>query len=349
MNFMTNNSGLGKIILIVIIATIIVLTLLFSMVYEALFSVKFRKCYFDNDVNTINLNLTFFKLFMLAVSLSFIMFALYSLANTIYSEISENVTKEIVRSSKFNMFGSAGSAGSATEILNNNVKQVNVNIQCDSGSAIVEEGGATTLPHRLVNKMYQENTNTQTGAKDNIAMQKNVNTQQASSSKSPVPNNSSQTTLITNDNLGTNSSTPLSSVFSNMKQIFHNNISRNSVSTDGGVAPTAGGLNTIELTEFRNKINSLLDELKALPNHDSAVYTFTKIVQSTEVTDKHSSTLLLNHLTDTVKAFTVIPNTDMSTEGGATASPLDELAGSVGLSHHHNVLSKAALDIIKGS
>ena len=203
MNFMTNNSGLGKIILIVIIATIILLTLLFSMVYEALFSVKFRKCYFDNDVNTINLNLTFFKLFMLAVSLSFIMFALYSLANTIYStysEISENVTKEIVRSSRFNMFGS----GSATEILNNNVKQVNVNIQCDSGSAIVED---STLPHRLVNKMYQENTNTQTGAKDNIAMQKNVNTQQASSSKSPVPDNSSQTTLIINDHLGTNTST----------------------------------------------------------------------------------------------------------------------------------------------
>ena len=286
---------------------------------------------------------------ILFISVSVLLSALYSVCYSIfsnYSEISENVTKEIVRSSKFNMFGGPGSA---TEILNNNVKQVNVNIQCDSGSAIVED---STLPHRLVNKMYQENTNTQTGAKDNIAMQKNVNTQQASSSKSPVPNNSSQTTLITNDNLGTNSSTPLSSVFSNMKQIFHNNISRNSVSTDGGVAPTAGGLNTIELTEFRNKINSLLDELKALPNHEaggSAVYTFTKIVQSTEVTDKHSSTLLLNHLTDTVKAFTVIPNTDMSTEGGATASPLDELAGSVGLSHHHNVLSKAALDIIKGS
>ena len=130
--------------------------------------------------------------------------------------------------------------------------------------------------------------------------------------------------------------------------MFHSNISSNSVSTNGN-----GSLNTIELTEFRNKINSLLDGLKALPNHDSAVYTFTKIVQSTEVTDKHSSTLLLNHLTDTVKAFTVIPNTDMSTEGGATASPLDEgsasQAGSVGLSHHHNVLSKAALDIIKGS
>ena len=43
-----------------------------------------------------------------------------------YSEISENVTKEIVRSSKFNMFGGPGSA---TEILNNNVKQVNVNIR----------------------------------------------------------------------------------------------------------------------------------------------------------------------------------------------------------------------------
>ena len=78
-----------KIILIIIIATIILITLLFSMVYEALFSVKFRKCYFDNDVNTINLNLTFFKLFMLAVSLSFIMFTLYSLANTIYSTYSE--------------------------------------------------------------------------------------------------------------------------------------------------------------------------------------------------------------------------------------------------------------------
>ena len=70
--------------------------------------------------------------------------------------------------------------------------------------------------------------------------------------------------------------------------MFHSNISSNSVSTNGN-----GSLNTIELTEFRNKINSLLDELKALPNHDSAVYTFTKIVQSTEVTDKHSSTLLI--------------------------------------------------------
>ena len=294
--------------------------------------------------------LDLYNVTILFISVSVLLSALYSVCYSIfsnYSEISENVTKEIVRSSKFNMFGGPGSA---TEILNNNVKQVNVNIQCESGSAIVED---STLPHRLVNKMYQENTNTQTGAKDNIAMQKNVNTQQASSSKSPVPNNSSQTTLIINENLGTNSSTPLSSVFSNMKQIFHSNISRNSVSTDGGVAPTAGGLNTIELTEFRNKINSLLDELKALPNHEegsaTAVNSFTKIVQSTEVTDKHSSTLLLNHLTDTVKAFTVIPNTDMSTEGGATASPLDELAGSVGLSHHHNVLSKAALDIIKGS
>ena len=125
--------------------------------------------------------------------------------------------------------------------------------------------------------------------------------------------------------------------------MFHSNISSNSVSTNGN---GVGGLNTIELTEFRNKINSLLDELKALPNHDSAVYTFTKIVQSTEVTDKHSSTLLLNHLTDTVKAFTVIPNTDMST------SPLDEgrsQAGSVAPAPYHNVLSKAALDIIKGS
>ena len=109
--------------------------------------------------------------------------------------------------------------------------------------------------------------------------------------------------------------------------MFHSNISSNSVSTNGN-----GSLNTIELTEFRNKINSLLDELKALPNHEegsaTAVNSFTKIVQSTEVTDKHSSTLLLNHLTDTVKAFTVIPNTDLSTEGGATASPLDEGHGS---------------------
>ena len=124
--------------------------------------------------------------------------------------------------------------------------------------------------------------------------------------------------------------------------MFHSNISSNSVSTNGN-----GSLNTIELTEFRNKINSLLDELKALPNHEegsaTAVNSFTKIVQSTEVTDKHSSTLLLNHLTDTVKAFTVIPNTDMST------SPLDELAGSVVPTPYHNVLSKAALDIIKGS
>ena len=153
--------------------------------------------------------LDLYNVTILFISVSVLLSALYSVCYSIlsnYSEISENVTKEIVRSSKFNMFGGGG-PGSATEILNNNVKQVNVNIQCESGSAIVEEGGwlrPTTLPHRLVNKMYQENTNTQTGAKDNIAMQKNVNTQQASSSKSPVPDNSSQTTLIINDHLGTN-------------------------------------------------------------------------------------------------------------------------------------------------
>ena len=148
--------------------------------------------------------LDLYNVTILFISVSVLLSALYSVCYSIfsnYSEISENVTKEIVRSSKFNMFGGPGSA---TEILNNNVKQVNVNIQCESGSAIVED---STLPHRLVNKMYQENTNTQTGAKDNIAMQKNVNTQQASSSKSPVPDNSSQTTLIINDHLGTNTST----------------------------------------------------------------------------------------------------------------------------------------------
>ena len=335
---------------------LVFLAISLSQAHEFVYLKEVQKYYFDDkEMSEMQFTLDLYNVTILFISVSVLLSALYSVCYSIfsnYSEISENVTKEIVRSSKFNMFGS----GSATEILNNNIKQVNVNIQCESGSAIIEEGGARTSPHSLINKMYQENTNTQTGAKDNIAMQKNVNTQQASSSKSPVPNNSSQTTLITNDNLGTNSSTPLSSVFSNMKQIFHNNISRNSVSTDGGVAPTAGGLNTIELTEFRNKINSLLDELKALPNHEegsaTAVNSFTKIVQSTEVTDKHSSTLLLNHLTDTVKAFTVIGITDMSTD---SASPLDELAGSVGAeprsqpAHHHNVLSKAALDIIKGS
>ena len=150
--------------------------------------------------------LDLYNVTILFISVSVLLSALYSVCYSIlsnYSEISENVTKEIVRSSKFNMFGGGG-PGSATEILNNNVKQVNVNIQCESGSAIIEEGGARTSPHSLINKMYQENTNTQTGAKDNIAMQKNVNTQQASSSKSPVPDNSSQTTLIINDHLGTN-------------------------------------------------------------------------------------------------------------------------------------------------
>ena len=186
---------------------LVFLAISLSQAHEFVYLKEVQKYYFDDkEMSEMQFTLDLYNVTILFISVSVLLSALYSVCYSIfsnYSEISENVTKEIVRSSKFNMFGSA------TEILNNNVKQVNVNIQCESGSAIVEEGGwlrPTTLPHRLVNKMYQENTNTQTGAKDNIAMQKNVNTQQASSSKSPVPNNSSQTTLITNDNLGTNTS-----------------------------------------------------------------------------------------------------------------------------------------------
>ena len=187
---------------------LVFLAISLSQAHEFVSLKEVQKYYFD-DKEMSEMQFTLYKsnVTILFISVSVLLSALYSVCYSIfsnYSEISENVTKEIVRSSKFNMFGGPGSA---TEILNNNVKQVNVNIQCESGSAIVEEGGwlrPTTLPHRLVNKMYQENTNTQTGAKDNIAMQKNVNTQQASSSKSPVPDNSSQTTLIINDHLGTN-------------------------------------------------------------------------------------------------------------------------------------------------
>ena len=206
MNFMTNNSGLGKIILIVIIATIILLTLLFSMVYEALFSVKFRKCYFDNDVNTINLNLTFFKLFMLAVSLSFIMFALYSLANTIYStysEISENVTTEIVRSSRLNLFGTEAS---------NKLKQFNVNVQSEltndntttpASDSYSSPGSATECVNdythssssKVNNTAQQENTNTQNGWPVNVAIQKNSNTQIITKPVIEPSINSSQTTI----------------------------------------------------------------------------------------------------------------------------------------------------------
>ena len=183
---------------------LVFLAISLSQAHEFVSLKEVQKYYFD-DKEMSEMQFTLYKsnVTILFISVSVLLSALYSVCYSIlsnYSEISENVTKEIVRSSKFNMFGGGG-PGSATEILNNNVKQVNVNIQCESGSAIVED---STLPHRLVNKMYQENTNTQTGAKDNIAMQKNVNTQQASSSKSPVPDNSSQTTLIINDHLGTN-------------------------------------------------------------------------------------------------------------------------------------------------
>ena len=186
---------------------LVFLAISLSQAHEFVYLKEVQKYYFDDkEMSEMQFTLDLYNVTILFISVSVLLSALYSVCYSIlsnYSEISENVTKEIVRSSKFNMFGGPGSA---TEILNNNVKQVNVNIQCESGSAIIEEGGARTSPHSLINKMYQENTNTQTGAKDNIAMQKNVNTQQASSSKSPVPNNSSQTTLITNDNLGTNTS-----------------------------------------------------------------------------------------------------------------------------------------------
>ena len=75
--------------------------------------------------------LDLYNVTILFISVSVLLSALYSVCYSIfsnYSEISENVTKEIVRSSKFNMFGGGG-PGSATEILNNNVKQVNVNIR----------------------------------------------------------------------------------------------------------------------------------------------------------------------------------------------------------------------------
>ena len=70
--------------------------------------------------------LDLYNVTILFISVSVLLSALYSVCYSIfsnYSEISYNVTKEIVKTSRFNMFGGKN------EILNNNVKQVNVNIR----------------------------------------------------------------------------------------------------------------------------------------------------------------------------------------------------------------------------
>ena len=143
---------------------------------------------------------------MLAVSLSFIMFALYSLANTIYStysEISENVTTEIVRSSRLNLFGTEAS---------NKLKQFNVNVQSEltndntttpASDSYSSSGSATECVNdythssssKVNNTAQQENTNTQNGWPVNVAIQKNSNTQIITKPVIEPSINSSQTTI----------------------------------------------------------------------------------------------------------------------------------------------------------
>ena len=78
----------------------------------------------------------------------------------------------------------------------------------------------------LTNSAYQENSKSQKNATENIAVQRNGRTQNAASS-SKIPNNNSKTTL--------SSSTPLIDVFTNIKNIYHSNVSSNSVSTNGDI------------------------------------------------------------------------------------------------------------------
>ena len=107
---------------------LVFLAISLSQAHEFVYLKEVQKYYFD-DKEMSEMQFTLYKsnVTILFISVSVLLSALYSVCYSIsnYSEISENVTKEIVRSSKFNMFGS----GSATEILNNNVKQVNVNIR----------------------------------------------------------------------------------------------------------------------------------------------------------------------------------------------------------------------------
>ena len=134
------------------------------------------------------------------------MFALYSLANTIYStysEISENVTTEIVRSSRLNMFGTEAS---------NKLKQFNVNVQSEltndntttpASDSYSSPGSATECVNdythssssKVNNTAQQENTNTQNGWPVNVAIQKNSNTQIITKPVIEPSINSSQTTI----------------------------------------------------------------------------------------------------------------------------------------------------------
>ena len=111
---------------------LVFLAISLSQAHEFVYLKEVQKYYFDDkEMSEMQFTLDLYNVTILFISVSVLLSALYSVCYSIlsnYSEISENVTKEIVRSSKFNMFGGGG-PGSATEILNNNVKQVNVNIR----------------------------------------------------------------------------------------------------------------------------------------------------------------------------------------------------------------------------
>ena len=205
------------------------------------------------------------------------------------------------------------------ETLSNNVKQINVNIQDVAGSS-----NELLSSNKLTNSAFQENSNTQNGQPNNISIQKNVNNQHAASQG---PSNQSQITLIsprpsvdggrlpedtnippagsaTNEE-NFNSSTPLNITFTSIKNIFHSNVSSNSVSTSGYIVDFKTAQQVFNPIKFDIKVKSLLDQLLALPNHESAVNSFNKILAGTDVTDMKSCNIVLSNLTETVNAFKV--------------------------------------------
>lgn len=267
-----------------------------------LFSYKFKKSYFDKDIaSCTNIELNAFKLIMLTISLCFIAFALYSVCNNIFTELNKEITSQISKSSRLYMFGNK-------ETLSNNVKQINVNIQDVDGSS-----NELLSSSKLSNSAFQENSNTQNGQPNNISIQKNVNNQHAASQG---PNNQSQITLISSHPSGpggrlpedTNvppipqeenlqSPTPLNITFTSIKNMFHSNVSSNSVSTSGYIVDFKTAQQVFNPIKFDIKVKSLLDQLLALPNHESAVNSFNKILAGTDVTDMKSCNAVLSNLT----------------------------------------------------
>ena len=154
---------------------LVFLAISLSQAHEFVSLKEVQKYYFD-DKEMSEMQFTLYKsnVTILFISVSVLLSALYSVCYSIlsnYSEISENVTKEIVRSSRLNLFGTEAS---------NKLKQFNVNVQSeltnDNTTTPASDSYSSSGSGSAATECVNDYTHSSSSKVNNTAQQENTNT-----------------------------------------------------------------------------------------------------------------------------------------------------------------------------